>query len=329
MKPVQKIEISHRTIIFTVFFLIFIWVLYQIRGVILLVFISIILTSALNPGIDFLERFKIPRVVSIFLYYTIILIGVSSLVATLIPPLIDQTTKLVNATPQLINQIGFFQIDPTIIVQQLGSLPSNVFKFALTALENIIVIFSLLVFTFYLLLERNKLKHHLRVAFGKDGETKAEIFIDRIEQLLGRWVRGRLFSMILVGILSYTGLSFLKIEFALPLAILAGLLEIIPNIGPVVSAIPAIIIALTTAPTLALSVAGLYFFIQQLEAQIITPNIMHHVIGLNPLVTMFALLAGFSLAGIGGAVLSIPIILVSQVVIETIYQNRKKTPQNS
>jgi len=69
MKPVQKIEISHRTIIFTVFFLIFIWVLYQIRGVILLVFISIILTSALNPGIDFLERFKIPRVVSIFLYF--------------------------------------------------------------------------------------------------------------------------------------------------------------------------------------------------------------------------------------------------------------------
>ena len=331
MEKIHKIEISHKTVIFTISFLVLLWLIYQLRGVILLLFISIILMSAINPGVDFLRRFKIPRIVSIAFFYALIIGFLSSVVASLIPPLIDQTTRLIEVTPHLLDSLGFSNLDPAIVFEQLSTLPSNVLRFALSAVENVIVFFTVLVFTFYLLLERNNLKNHLTLAFGKNGEKKAEAFIDKLEHRLGNWVRGQLLSMILVGLLTYIGLTLLSIEFALPLAILAGLLEIIPNIGPIVSAIPAIIVALATAPPLALGIAALYFAIQQIEAQIITPNIMHHAIGFNPLVTIAALLAGFSLGGIGGAVLSIPIILVSQTVIETIYQDRqpKKTPENS
>lgn len=329
MTQIQRVEISHRTIIFTVFFLIFLWGIYQIRGVILLIFISVILMSALNPGVDFLEKFKIPRLVSVLLFYAVIIGFVSSVVAAIIPALVDQTAKLIAITPQLIDRLRLINIDPTVIVEQLSSLPSNVFRFALSAVENVIVVFTVLVFTIYLLIERKNLKHYLTMAFGGDGEKKAEAFVDAIDKRLGRWVRGKLLSMVLVGLLSYAGLQLLGVEFALSLALLAGILEIIPNIGPFIAAIPAVLIALTTNPSLALGVAALYFVVQQLEAQVITPNVMRRAIGFNPLVTIIALLAGFSLAGIGGAILSVPALVVGQVVIETIYDSKGKAIEKS
>lgn len=315
----QKIEISHRTIIFTVAFLVLLWALYQIRGVILLVFIGVILMSALNPGVDWLEKRRIPRVVAILLFYILIIAGVSGVVAILIPPLVEQTSKLVAMTPQLLSRWGWLRIDSTVLVQQLSTLPSNVLRLAVGAVNNVIVVFTLLVFTFYLLLERRNLKHHLRIAFGGDGEARAEKFVDDVERELGRWIRGQLFSMTLVGVLCYAGLRLLGIELALPLAILAGLFEIIPNMGPIVSAIPAIILALATAPTVALGVAALYFAVQQLQAQIITPKVMQQAVGFNPLVTMLGLMGGFALSGLAGAILALPVMLVAQVSVKTWY----------
>ncbi|OGY17881.1 MAG: hypothetical protein A2784_01630 [Candidatus Chisholmbacteria bacterium RIFCSPHIGHO2_01_FULL_48_12] len=315
----QKIEISHRTIVFIIAFLALLWALYQIRGVILLAFIGVILMSALNPGVDWLERWRVPRVVTILLFYILIIAGVSGVVAILIPPLVEQTSKLIAVTPQLLSRWGWLRVDSTVLIQQLGSVPSNVLRLAVGAVNNVIVVFTLLVFTFYLMMERRNLKHHLRVAFGSDGEAKAEKFVDDIERELGRWIRGQLFNMTLVGILCYLGLRLLGVEFALPLAILAGLFEIIPNMGPIVSMIPAIILALATAPTLALGVAALYFAVQQLQAQIITPKVMQQAVGFNPLVTMLGLMGGFALGGLAGAILALPVILVAQVSVKTWY----------
>ena len=315
----QKIEISHRTIVFIIAFLALLWALYQIRGVILLAFIGVILMSALNPGVDWLERWRVPRVVTILLFYILIIAGVSGVVAILIPPLVEQTSKLIAVTPQLLSRWGWLRVDSTVLIQQLGSVPSNVLRLAVGAVNNVIVVFTLLVFTFYLMMERRNLKHHLRVAFGSDGEAKAEKFVDDIEKELGRWIRGQLFNMTLVGILCYLGLRLLGVEFALPLAILAGLFEIIPNMGPIVSMIPAIILALATAPTLALGVAALYFAVQQLQAQIITPKVMQQAVGFNPLVTMLGLMGGFALGGLAGAILALPVILVAQVSVKTWY----------
>lgn len=320
-----KVEISHRTVIFTVMFLLFLWIIYQTRGVILLVFISVILMSALNPGVDFLERYRVPRAISALLSYILIIALISTIIGILIPPLVEQTSKLITVTPELLDKVGLNEIEPSIVLRELSSIPSNVFRFALSAVGNIIVVFTILVFTFYLILERKNLKRHLTMAFGNDGEAKAEVFVDKVERRLGQWIRGQLFSMSLVGILCYAGLKLLGIEFALPLAILAGLFEIIPNMGPIVSAIPAMIIALATAPSLALGVAALYFVVQQLQAQVITPSVMHQAIGFNPLVTMIALMAGYTLGGIGGAVLGIPLLLVLQVIWETVYASKKSS----
>ncbi len=324
-----KIEISHRTIVFTVLFLLSLWLLYQIRGAILLVFISIILTAALNPGVDFFERYKIPRFVSILVFYLAIMGFISSIFAILIPPLIEQTTNLITIAPQLLSRLGIDQIDQSVLMRELSSVPSNVFYFAASAVGSIIVTFTVLVFTFYLLLERKNLKCHLTKAFGSGGEKAAEAFVDKLEQRLGQWVRGQVISMTFVGVLCYLGLWVLGIEFALPLAILTGISEIIPNLGSLASSVPAIIIALATSPSLALGVAALYFVVHQLLSTAILPNIMRQAIGFNPLVTLIALMAGFTLGGIGGAILALPILLTGQVVYETMSQNQSSCSPES
>ena len=138
MDVAKKIEISHRTIVFTVFFLILLWLLWQVRQVILGLFVSVVLMAAINPAIDRMERIKIPRVLSILFIYILILGVLGLIVAGIIPPLIDQTTTFISKVPSLIGEIPF--IDKQIFddqVRQLGSIPANLVKISVSIFTNI------------------------------------------------------------------------------------------------------------------------------------------------------------------------------------------------
>jgi predicted PurR-regulated permease PerM len=150
-------------------------------------------------------------------------------------------------------------------------------------------------------------------------EAKARDFITRLEQQIGGWVRGELALMIIIGLLTYIGLKILGVNYALPLSIIAGLLEIIPNIGPTIALIPAVLVALTSSPVTALATVALYFLIQQFENNIIVPKIMQRAVGVKPLIVIIALMTGAKLAGVLGAALAVPGYLVLKVVIEEIY----------
>ncbi|MBU3956682.1 AI-2E family transporter [Patescibacteria group bacterium] len=318
----KKIEISHRTIVFTAFFLIFLAFLWQIKQIIIGLFVALILMAAINPAIDRMEKMKIPRVLGIILIYILILALVGLIIAGVIPPLVDQTSTLIANAPKFIEDLGIPNIDQRIIesqIQQLGSIPANLVKVSVEILTNMVAIAALLVITFYLLLERKNLNRYLHILFGGDGERKAERFIDEIEKKIGSWVRAQLFSMIIIGMMSYFGLCLLGIDFALPLALLAGLLEIVPNIGPVIASIPAILAGLAISPLMALAVAALYFLIQQIESSFIYPQIVAREVGVNPLITIISLVVGFKLGGILGAILAIPFVLLIQVIASEVF----------
>jgi len=322
----KKVEISHRTIIFTVFFLILLAFLWQIRQIIIGLFVGLILMTAINPAIDRMEKMKIPRVLGIILIYILILALVGLVIAGVIPPLVDQTSTLIANAPKFIEGLGILNIDQWIIesqIQQLGSIPANLVKISVEILTNMVVIAALLVITFYLLLERKNLNRYLHILFGGDGERKAEKFIDEMEKKIGSWIRAQLFSMIIIGMMSYFGLRLLGIDFALPLALLAGLFEIIPNIGPVVSSIPAILAGLAISPLMALAVAALYFLIQQIESSFIYPQIVAREVGVNPLITIISLAVGFKLSGILGAILAVPFVLLIQVIASEVFASER------
>lgn len=322
----RKVEISHRTIIFTVFFLIGLWLLYQIQQIILAFFVAVILMSALNPLVDKMERKYFPRILAILLLYVLILGVFGLMVASVVPPLVEQTSILINRIPIYVQQFEVPGIDPNLFVSQipkLAEIPANILKFSLGFFSNLVAVLAILIITFYLLLERKNLKHHLLILFGEDQEKKAEAFINKAEKQLGSWVRGEIILMTIIGVMTYIGLRFLGIEFALPLALLAGILEIVPNIGPVLAAIPAVIAGLAISSPIGLAVAAWYFLVQQLENSLIVPKVMEKAVGVNPLVTILSLAIGFKLGGAVGAIFAVPIILLIQVVASEVFISKR------
>lgn len=321
----KKVEISHKTIIFTAVFAGLIWLVIQISSIILGLFVSVLLMTALNPVVNRLTRLRLPRGLAILLVYLGLIALVAAGIKGIVPPLIDQTTNLVNHLPSLLNEtggwlesIGINGVDGQTLARQaadLGSVPANLVRLTLAFFSNIIAVFTVLVITFYLLLERNNLDRYLLILFGPGQEKKAKEFVDRLEAKLGGWVRGELILMSVIGLLTYLGLVLLGIPYALPLAILAGLLEVVPTIGPIISAVPGVLLALTVSPVMALAATAMYFLVQQVENSLIVPKIMQKIAGVNPLITIISLTVGFKLAGVLGAVLAVPIIIVIQVAM--------------
>ena len=322
----RKIEISHRTIVFTVFFLIGLWLLFQIRQIILGLFVGVILMSALNPIVDKMEKKYFPRVLAILLLYVLILGGIGLIIASVIPPLVEQTSFLMSRIPLYAQRLGILGIDPNLVITQmpkLADIPANILKLSLGVFSNIIGVLALLVIAFYLLLERKNLQQHLVFLFGEGQEKKAEDFINKAEKRLGDWVRGEAILMSIIAIMTYVGLRFLGLEFALPLALLAGALEIVPTVGPSLAALPAIIAGLTISPLMGLAVAALYFLIQQIENHLVVPQVMKKAVGVNPLVTIISLAIGFKLGGMIGAILAVPIVLLLQVVASEVFASTR------
>lgn len=317
----RTIEISHRTIVFIISFLLGLWVLWQIKTVLIVLFFAFLVATALRPLADRLSQFKIPRAVSILLIYVLVLGSIIGVFASIIPPLFDQTRSLVDILPKYLNQFGIQNIDEKGIASQLtniGQLPVDVIRFATGVLSNIFVVFAVLVLAFYIILEHATLDRRLSVFFGDDA-VRARNFLHKLEDRLGRWIRGELVLMTIIAVITYIGLRLLGIQFALPLALLAGILEIVPNVGPIISAVPAIVVGFTISPVIGIAVMAFYFLVQQIENGVIVPKIMQASVGLSPLVTLMALGVGAELGGILGAVLAVPLLLVIRVVLEEFF----------
>lgn len=319
----QRIDISYKTVIFITAFILGLWLLFLIRDLLLILFSSIILMSALSPLVKIFVGLRIPRPVGIAITYLIILGIVAGILASILPPLIEQTTTLLVSLPPLLTQIfNIASIDKSVVSQEFANLSRNFLTFTLAAFDNLLTLIFLLVTTFYLLLEKDGLENRVAKLFvGKQDQVRKSII--QIEEKLGAWLRGQVILSLLIGSLSYIGLFILNIPYALPLAVFAGLMEVIPVIGPIISAIPPILISLTISPALALAVAAIYFIIQQAENHLIVPQVMKRAVGLNPLIVILAIAIGSRLLGIAGALLAVPIAVVLQIIITQVIEERK------
>jgi predicted PurR-regulated permease PerM len=148
----------------------------------------------------------------------------------------------------------------------------------------------------------------------------AQLF-SRMQKRIGAWLRGQIILGLLVGTAVYIGLSLLGVKYALLLAIIAAFLEVVPYVGPVLSLIPAAIIGFAQSPVTGLLVVGVYFIVQQLENNLFVPKVMQKVTGLNPVVSIIALMVGIKFGGLIGAILSIPVATMIAVVLEDLFSN--------
>lgn len=316
----KKIEISQKTIIFATSFILGLWFLYQVRNIVVLLFISFILMTAVNPLIRLAKKIKIPTIVVMLIVYFGLIGLISTVIASLVPAVVQQTKDITLNLPTYMHSLEDIfnaQFDPNIIGGYLNSVPSNLLRIVAGTFSNIMNILAIFFMAYYLVLERPNLHKYLTRFFpNHNAEEKAENLIQTVEQQVGGWVRGELLLMAVIGVMTYVGLILLKVPYALPLSVLAGLLEAVPNLGPTIAAIPAIIIGLTISPVVGLGTLILSIVIQQLENNLIVPKIMQSATGTAPLVTIIVLLIGFTLGGIAGAVLSMPVYLTIQTVIK-------------
>lgn len=276
--------------------------------------------EGLNPAVNWIQRFKIPRFMAILIVYAVIITAISFSVAGIIPAFVEQSTNLINNLPNAIENFSLWGLNSGDFSSQLKlleNLPSNIATTALSIFSNVLSVFVFFVITFYLLLERDNFDEYLAKIFGKRSPKAIEV-VNELEKRLGTWVSAELMLMIIVGVLSYVGYLIIGVNYALPLAIIAGLFEVVPNIGPTVTAILAGLFGLTISPVIGVLGVTWGIIVQQLENNFIVPKIMKETVGINPLITILLIAAGAQLGGIVGAVIAVPLYLTADTIYKTL-----------
>lgn len=315
------------------------FLLYQLGETVVVLFAAIIVASAIRPIVNALEARGLQRGMAILLVYLAMLSSLIVLLVIAIPPLVGlameifQGDLLVRQARYLAARLALFGWDtlniqwemlvpvfelPEQLRVVMEQAPEAARAQALPAAQTVgLVLANLLlalVMGFYWLTARDQmLSLLLRITPLRHRERLSLLWSD-IEETLGAWVRGQTLLCVTIGIASFVGLVVLRVPYAVPLAVIAGLTEAIPMVGPIIGAVPAVLVAFTVSPTTGLLVIILYIIVQQLENNVLVPRIMEQSVGLNPLVVIVAIIAGGALKGIVGGLLAIPVAGALQVI---------------
>lgn len=326
----HSVSISPFSIIFTVLFILGIYGVYYIRSVLVLLLLSFILMVALNPIVRFVnQKLKIPKIPSIMIAYSLVLLIIAVLLGMLVPPLAKEFVQLINNfhlpfLQDALKSFNFTLQELSSVVNNLGGGFNVVFNVVNMTFTGVFTIFTVLVMSFYLMVEHSEL-HKKIFWFTRKEEYVHQFrdFIDSVELQLGGWVRAQIILMFSIFLVTLISLSLISVPYALPLALLAGFLEIVPNLGPTIAMIPAVFVAyITFGPVMAGIVTLLYIVIQQLENNILVPKIMKSSANVNPLVSITSILIGLKLGGIIGALLAIPVYILGRTIFSTFIQPR-------
>lgn len=339
-----NISISTSTILKVFLVLIIIYILVLIKDVLVILFVSLILASSLDPWVTWMQKRKIPRGIGVMIIYSVLFLIITISLFLIIPPMINQMQDLSQNFPRYFEKIisGFniardYVNEHGILKQikdSLGSVSSGfqgaaggIFSTVTDVFGGILSFFLILVITFYMIVEENAMRKIVWSIAPEKHQPYIMQLISKMQKKVGLWLQGQIILSIIIFALTYVGLlsfSFFgaPMEYALVLAIIAGLTEFVPYLGPTLASVPAIFLAFTKSPMLAVCVIILYYIIQMVENHIIVPKLMQKVVGLNPVIIIVVLLIGFKVAGILGAVLAIPVATAASVFVKDFFDKR-------
>lgn len=337
----SQISISSGTIIRFLVILIITFLLYLMLDLILVVLTAIVIASAIEPIAKYAAKYKIKRVFAVLITYICLVLIFIGLMYFFVPPILNEVSSLLNNAPQYLKSLTLWNplqvnenLPATLAAGQnllgdisagsfqpsvFGDLISDFQNLTLDISGNLINIFSsifggvfsfilIIVLSFYLSVQEGGVEKFLKIVTPAKNEAYIINLWKRTQKKIGYWMQGQLLLGVLVGILVYLGLMILGVKNALLLAVLAGILEIIPLFGPILAAIPAILFGFMDGGlTTGLLVLGLFIIIQQFENHLIYPLVVKKVVGISPIVVILALIIGAKLAGFLGILLSVPV----------------------
>ncbi len=317
---------------FVVLVLAFLWV---IRDIILIFLLALILASAMDPMVEYFNIRRIPRAVSVLAVYALVLGFIAFALWLIIPSVIYQFQIIQNNLPAythalqeklgpgLASELGIAEVFRGVVESVGGG--AGFISGTFGVFNGLLSLITVLVISFYLVAEERGMKKFIASLVPDHHQDSVIHLVGKIQRKMGLWVIGQVILSFAIFSFTLIGLLILRVPNALILALLAGALEIIPYIGPFVSAIPAVIVAFIISPTLGLAVVILYIIIQKTEGYVLVPKIMEKTVGTSPLVVLLALLIGLKLGGVMGLLISVPLAGAVNVVIYEFW-GRKNLP---
>ncbi len=302
-------------------------VLYEGRQIVLGLFLAIIISSGLEGLVDVLEtHISLPRSVSVILMFLLALIVFIVVVYTVVPFLLVEIGTILTGA----NMAGFGGWGTLFGLQAPQSVSDLVGKFSTQFITNNaspLDLFSrtlgsfglaaaVIVSSFYLSLSHDGVERFLMVVVPPDYEETTMRIYKRSKQLIGSWFRMQMLLSVIVGFLVWGGLSLFGVRYAFLIAILAGLFEIVPFLGPILSGAVAVVSALLTSTTLAFYVLIFFLVTQQFESHVLVPLLSRRSVGLHPVIVIVALLIGAEVGGMLGIIISVPLAAVVQEVVQ-------------
>jgi len=321
-----------------------VWALYLARGALLIIYMSVLLAIGFGPVVQAIENQqrvpigqRLPRWLAILIVYLTIIAALTVAGLLVIPQLVDQMQELWVRLPEWFDRSQTFLIRHGVLnhritleeaVRSAPASPGDAMGTVAMALRSIVgsvlAVVTILILTFYLLIESHSLFTGFARLFPVADRPRVVFASREISTKVSAWLNGQLILAGTIGLSSAIGLYLLGVPYFYVLALITAFGEMIPVVGPLLSAIPATLAGLAVSPKTALFVLIFCFVQQQVENHLLVPKVMSRQVGVSPVTVLVALLVGGAVLGILGAVLAVPTAAVVQVVIQELLDERDR-----
>jgi predicted PurR-regulated permease PerM len=339
-----------RAVSLTAFSVVLLYALYIARGALLILYVSVLFAIGFSPLVNAIEHRRegrrltrrVPRWLAILLIYAVI-VGALTLVGLMvIPPLVTQAQDLWGRLPTLLDSgqtllMRYGLLDHKVTLEEaISRAPSSpgdaVGTVAMAATRVVSTIFALvtvLILTFYLLVESDTLVAAFARMFPRAERPRVEAVARKITTKVSAWLSGQMILAGTIGASAAIGLWLLGVPYFYVLALVAALGEMIPVVGPIFTAIPGIAVGFTVSTQTGLLVVAFFFLQQQIENHLLVPKVMERQVGVSAVFVVTALLIGGSLLGIIGALLAVPTAAIIQVVVQELLDERDRQEERA
>lgn len=345
MEPRRDVRISLDTwsVLKVIAVLLALGFLYLIRDILALIFASLFLAALMHPAAESLARKRIPKGVTVITLY-LLLFGLAVLTLSLLfPVFIQQSSHLIDSFGQswstlsggwhwLQDLSGRYGLGDNLqsglqsLQVELAGLAGGLVGRLGDIIAGVVGLVVVLVMAYYMVVQEKDARRALHNFVPEEYQEIVASILKRVEEKIGHWLLGQISLCLIIGVMYYVGLLIVGSKGALVFAVWGGFTEFIPYLGPILGAIPPVVLALTESPVKALLTLLVLVIIQQSEGHIIVPKVMQKAVGLNPLVSIAALLIGAKLFGLVGALMAIPVATAVSAVLSELYRWRKQAP---
>lgn len=338
-----KINISFGTIAKVALVVGVIMALYFLRDIVLLLLTAVVMASAIDPAASWFVKRRVPRALGVLIIYVVTLGIVFGTLFFFVPPLFKDFSNIAFKIPAQLSSFvesnqswravmdlaGNFSTKVT--VQEVinkgvmeSPVPLNMFDLTKLLFSSLVDLGLLIVVSFYLAVQKNGVENFLRIIIPAKHEEYIINLWQRTEIKIGRWMQGQVLLAVIIGPLVYLGLSLFQVEYALTLAIIAAVFELIPIFGPILAAVPAVVLAFGNSALLGIIIIAFYTIVQQFENHLLYPLVVKKIVGINPLVVIISLLVGYQLAGFLGVVLAIPLATLLMEFLNDLEKDKRR-----